>query len=68
MSGNNRYLGASVLRKNKEFLRRFANNDPVDALKDELDMLIGKSIRSQRDNFRIQQISELLKLGVESKT
>jgi hypothetical protein len=59
--GNNTYLGASVLRKNKEFLRRLAINDPVDALKDELDMLIHKSLRSQRDNLRIQQIGELLK-------
>lgn len=61
MSGNNTYLGASVLRKNKEFLRRLAIKDPVDALRDELDMLIRKSLRSQRDNLRIQQIGELLK-------
>jgi len=59
--GNNTYLGAGVLRKNKEFLRRLAIYDPVDALKDELDMLIHKSLRSQRDNLRIQQIGELLK-------
>ena len=61
MSGNNTYLGASVLRNNKEFLRRLAIKDPVDALRDELDMLIRKSLRSRRDNLRIQQIGELLK-------
>jgi len=56
-----RYEGSYRLRSNKEFLRRLALVDPIDALKDELDGLCCKTIRNHKDNDRMRELARLLK-------